>query len=433
MQDDKIIRGNKSAFGHIFRALRYRNFRLFFFGQGVSLVGTWIQYTAMSWLVYRLTHSAFMLGVVGFASQIPSFLFSAFAGVMVDRWNRHRVLVITQSLSMAQALILAVLTLRGNIAVWHIIVLGVFIGCVNAVDVPNRQSFIIDMVERKDNLGNAIALNSFMFNIAKLIGPSIAGILIVVLGEGICFLLNGISFLFVIVSLLFMRVEKHQKRENAHLLAGLKEGFAYAYGFAPIRYLLMLLAVMSLMGMSSMVLMPVFVRDILRGGPGTLGFLLASGGVGALIATVYLASRKDTLALGNIIPVSAFIFALGIIGFAFSHSVNLSAALLFVCGFGSMVNMAASNTILQTIVEDDKRGRVMSIYTMAFIGMAPLGSLIAGVLASKIGAPHTVIIGGLSCVVAAVLFSRKVPALKKNVHLLYQKIGVVSKGGLIEV
>jgi len=326
-----------------------------------------------------------------------------------------------------------VLTLRGNIAVWHIIVLGVFIGCVNAVDVPNRQSFIIDMVERKDNLGNAIALNSFMFNIAKLIGPSIAGILIVVLGEGICFLLNGISFLFVIVSLLFMRVEKHQKRENAHLLAGLKEGFAYAYGFAPIRYLLMLLAVMSLMGMSSMVLMPVFVRDILRGGPGTLGFLLASGGVGALIATVYLASRKDTLALGNIIPVSAFIFALGIIGFAFSHSVNLSAALLFVCGFGSMVNMAASNTILQTIVEDDKRGRVMSIYTMAFIGMAPLGSLIAGVLASKIGAPHTVIIGGLSCVVAAVLFSRKVPALKKNVHLLYQKIGVVSKGGLIEV
>jgi MFS family permease len=362
-----------------------------------------------------------MLGVVGFASQIPSFLFSAFAGVMVDRWNRHRVLVVTQALSMLQALILALLTLRGNIAVWQIIVLGVFIGCVNAVDVPNRQSFIIDMVERKDNLGNAIALNSFTFNVAKLIGPSVAGILI-----------NGISFLFVIASLLFMRIEKRKKGKNKHLLAGLKEGFAYAFGFPAIRLLLMLLAVMSLMGMSSMVLMPVFVRDILRGGPGTLGFLFACGGVGALIATVYLASRKDALIMGNIIPGSALIFALGIIGFALSRSVYLSAVLLFVCGFGSMVNMAASNTILQTIVEDDKRGRIMSIYTMAFIGLAPVGSLMAGFLASEIGAPNAVIIGGLSCIAAAVFFFLKVPVLKKNEHLLYQKTGVVSKGGLIE-
>ncbi|MFA5119215.1 MAG: MFS transporter [Candidatus Omnitrophota bacterium] len=432
MQDDTIGKEKRSALGNIFRALRYRNFRLFFFGQGVSLVGTWIQYTAMSWLVYRLTHSAFMLGVVGFATQIPSFLFSAFAGVMVDRWNRHRVLVVTQALSMLQAFILALLTLRGHITVWQIIALGVFIGCVNAVDVPNRQSFIIDMVERKDNLGNAIALNSFTFNVAKLIGPSAAGILIVLVGEGFCFLINAISYLFVIASLLFMRIEKRKKARNAHLWAGLKEGFAYAFGSAAIRLLLMLLAVMSLMGMSSMVLMPVFVRDILRGGPGTLGFLFACGGVGALVATVYLASRKDALTMGNIIPGSALVFALGIIGFALSRSVYLSAVLLFICGFGSMVNMAASNTILQTIVEDDKRGRVMSIYTMAFIGLAPVGSLMAGFLASEITAPNAVIIGGLSCIAAAVFFFRKVPVLKKSAHLLYQNIDVVSKGGLIE-
>jgi MFS family permease len=374
-----------------------------------------------------------MLGVVGFASQIPSFLLSAFAGVMVDRWNRHRMLIITQVLSMIQAFILAFLTLQGYIAVWHIILLGVFIGCVNAVDVPNRQTFIIDMVERKENLGNAIALNSFMFNVAKLIGPSIAGLLIAFVGEGFCFLINGMSFFFVIGSLLFMRIKKHKKRENAHLLTGLKEGFAYAFGFAPIRFLLMLLAVMSLMGMSSMVLMPLFVHDFLRGGPGTLGFLLACGGVGALVATVYLASRKDVLTMGNSIPGSALIFALGIIGFALSRSVYLSAVLLFICGFGSMVNMASSNTILQTIVEDDKRGRVMSIYTMAFIGMAPLGSLLAGILASKIGAPNAVIMGGLTCIIAAVLFAGKVPLLKQHVQVFYDKIGVVSKSSCIEV
>lgn len=406
--------------------MSYRNFRLFFAGQGISLVGTWMQSIAMGWLVYRITNSPFILGVVGFSSQIPTFILSPFAGVMVDRWNRHRMLVITQSLLMIQALLLAALTMSGRIEAWQIIALSVFLGCVTSVDIPVRQAFIVEMVEKKENLGNAIALNSLLFNAARLIGPSIAGILIAIIGEGPCFLLNGISFLAVIASLLMMDVRpKKQEPKSPDILKTLKEGLDYAFGFAPIRLILMLLSVISLMGASYVVLMPVFAKDVLKGGPQVFGFLMASAGIGALIATFYLASRKSIVGLGRLIPICASIFSLGIILFSMSRNLWVSALLLAIAGFGFMTHMAASNTILQTIVEDDKRGRVMSLYTVAFMGMAPLGSLLAGFMASKIGATNTLIIGGSCCILASMAFASKLPLLKSLIHPIYRKLGMI--------
>ena len=410
----------------IFRALRYRNFRLFFIGQTISLTGTWMQAIAMSWLVYRMTNSPLLLGIVGFSSQIPSFIFAPFAGIMADRFDRRRLLLITQTLSMIQAFILAVLTLTGTIAVWHIIVLGAFLGCINALDIPARQSFIVEMVEKKENLGNAIALNSLMFNAARLIGPSIAGILIALVGEGECFLINGLSFLAVIASLLAMKLTAHKiKKDHPRIMKELKEGFAYTFGFPPIKFIILLLAVISLMGTSYAVLMPVFAKDILKGGPGTLGLLMTGGGIGALAATLYLASRKSIVGLSSLIPVSSGIFSAGIILFSFSRSTVLSMLLLAIAGFGFMTNMASSNTILQTIVDDDKRGRVMSFYSMAFMGMTPIGSLLAGVLASKIGAANTLVLGGISCLLASAFFAVKVPLLTKLIHPIYRKIGII--------
>ncbi len=416
----------RSVFRVIFRALRYRNFRLFFTGQSISLVGTWMQYIAMSWLVYRLTGSAFMLGVVGFSSQIPAFLLSPVAGVLVDRWDRHRILVYTQTFAMLQAFTLAFLTLSGSIAVWHIIILGIFLGCINSFDTPARQAFIIDMVEKKEVLGNAIALNSLMFNAARLIGPSVAGMLIAVAGEGICFLTNGMSFFAVLVSLFLMNIRSVKttpKRSN--ILHGLKEGTSYTFGFAPIRHILVLLSIISLMGMSYVVLMPVFAKNVLHGGPSTLGFLMASAGVGALVATFFLASQKNTLRFGNIIPISSSIFAFGIIAFSLSRVLWLSLIFLALTGFGFMAHMATCNTVLQTIVDDDKRGRVMSYYTMAFMGMAPIGSLLAGSLATWMGPTNALITGGAVCVAASVIFATKVPELKKMVHPIYEKMGAI--------
>lgn len=381
----------------------------------------------MSWLVYRLTNSALLLGVVGFAGQIPTFILSPFAGVIADRYDRRRILILTQTLSMAQAFVLAILTLTGAVKVCHIIGLGIILGCINSLDIPARQSFIVEMVEKKENLGNAIALNSLMFNAARLVGPSIAGILIAVIGEGICFLINGVSFLAVIISLLAMRIDSHKKTEtkNSHVLEGLKEGFIYAFGFAPIRFILSLLSIVSVMGMSYIVLMPVFTKDTLKGGPGTLGFLMASAGVGALIATVYLASRKTILGLGRMIPLSSAIFALGLIAFSLSRFLWLSSLLLMLIGFGVMAHMAASNTILQTIVDDDKRGRIMSFYTMAFMGTAPLGSLLAGSLANSFGVTNTLIIGGVFCLLGSAVFASKLPLLRKIIHPIYKKIGII--------
>ncbi len=400
-------------FRNVFRALKFRNFRLFFIGQSISLIGTWMQSIAMSWLVYRMTGSALLLGIVAFSSQIPTFILSPFAGVFADRYNRHRIVIVTQTLSMIQAFILAYLTLAGKIQVWQIIALGLFLGCINAVDIPTRQSFLIDMVEKKEMLGNAIALNSAMFNGARLIGPTVAGILVAVVGEGICFLLNALSFIAVIASLLMMKLTKIEDKGRAsRVMQELKEGVIYTFNSKPIRSILMLLSIISMLGMSYVVLMPVFARDIHHGGPATLGVLMAAIGVGALIATLYLASRKTTPTLEKGIPIAAAIFTGGVILFALSRVLWVSIILLVITGFGFLTTTASSNTILQTIVHDDKRGRVMSFYTMAFMGMAPIGSLLAGALASKFGATDALLFGGFSCLFANLVFYRLTNPLK---------------------
>ena len=412
----------------IFRALYSRNYRLFFGGQGISLIGTWMQQIAMGWLVYRFTNSAFLLGLIGFSSQICSFFFSPFAGIISDRWNRHHILVVTQSLAMLQAFILAFLTLMGIIGVHHLIILAIFLGFVNSFDMPTRQAFVVEMVEKREDLGNAIALNSFLFNGARLVGPSIAGILISILGEGMCFLLNGFSFLAVIIALLAMKMTSNKKdSEKIQVLQGVKEGFTYALGFPPIRIIIFFLGWISLVGMASTTLMPVFARDILHGDSKTYGFLMAAIGVGAIIGAIFLASRRSVLGLGRIIVIASGIFGIGLISFSLSHVRWLSFLLLLIAGFGMMVHMASSNTILQTMVDDDKRGRVMSLYTMAFMGMAPFGSLAGGSLAGRIGAPYTLIMAGTSCILGSFFFAKKLPLIREMVRPIYIRKGILSE------
>ncbi len=410
----------------IFRALRYRNYRLFFIGQTISLTGTWMQQVAIGWLAYRLTNSPFLLGIVGFVGQIPTFIFSPFAGVFADRHDRKKMLLITQTLAMIQALILAALILTGNIQVWHILVLSAALGVINSFDLPIRQAFTVEMVEDRQDLGNAIALNSSMVNAARLIGPSIAGVLIAVAGEGICFLLNGISYVAVIISLLAMKVAgKKTRPANTNILLELKEGFSYAFNFSPIKSILLLLALVSLMGVPYQILMPVFARDIFHGGAKTLGFLVAMAGLGALTGALYLAARKTVLGLDRIIAVTACLFGVGIIAFSLSRILWISMVVLLFSGFAMMVQMASSNTVLQTIVDEDKRGRVMSFYTMSFMGTAPFGSLLAGSLASKIGAPYTLLAGGLICIIGAFIFAAKLPSIRKQIHPIYAKKGII--------
>ena len=426
MKSDPSHRADANGLRLVFRALSHRNYRLFFGGQGISLIGTWMQQIAMNWLVYRLTQSALLLGIVGFTSRIPTFLLASLAGVLADRWNRHRVLVATQTLSMIQAMILAVLVLTGTIAVWHIIVLSLFLGLINALDIPTRQSFVVEMIEKKEDLGNAIALNSSMVNGARLLGPSLAGILIAALGEGLCFLLNGISFIAVILALLAMEIKPKQREiRSSEVFQGLKEGFSYAFGFAPIRSVLLLLALVSLMGMPFAVLMPIFAEKILNGGARALGFLMGATGVGAIIGSIYLASRRTVLGLGRIIVISSSLFGIGLIAFSLSRLFWLSLLMMLLIGFGMMVEMASSNTILQTIVEEDKRGRVMSFYTMAFMGMVPFGSLLAGSLANRIGAPKTVMIGGIACILGSALFAKRLPSLRRMARPIYVEKGII--------
>ena len=392
----------------IFRTLRYRNYRLFFAGQCISLIGTWMQQIALSWLVYRLTHSVFLLGMVGFVGQFPTFLFAPFAGVLSDRWNRHHILIFTQSMSMLLAITLAILVLTGAIAVWHILLLTLFLGCVNALDIPTRQSFVIYMIDQREDLGNAIALNSAMFNGARFLGPSVAGLLIAVVGEGICFLLNGLSYLAVIAALLAMKLSPvHSESMKTNMLHDFKEGLAYTFGSQPIRSILLLLALTSFMGVPYAVLMPAFARDILHGGPHTLGFLMSATGAGALLGAVYLASRRSIIGLGKIIPITAGIFGMGLIGFSLSRILWLSLLLMFITGFGIMVQVASSNTLLQTIVDDNMRGRVMSFFAVSFMGMAPFGSLLAGSLAGMMGVANTLMMGGICCVMGATVYARK--------------------------
>jgi len=412
----------------MFRALKHRNYQLFFSGQSISLIGTWMTRIATSWLVYKLTGSALLLGVVGFAGQIPSFALAPFAGVIVDRYNRHRMLVLTQVLAMIQSVAMAVLALTGYIEIWHVIVLSVFQGVINAFDMPARQSFVVEMVEDRNDLPNAIALNSSMVNAARLVGPSIGGVIIAAVGEGWCFMIDGISYLAVIASLLMMKltpkmVETVKKQMN--VAEQFREGFEYVRNSPPISKILLLLAFVSLVGMPYTVLMPIFANEILHGGPNTLGFLMAASGVGALSGAVFLASRKSVLGLGKMIPLMAGVFGAGLIAFSFSRVIWLSMILMVATGLGFMIQMATSNTLIQTIVDEDKRGRVMSFYTMAFMGTAPFGSLLAGTLADRIGAPYTLLIGGAGCIVGALWFARALPRLRVFVRPIYIEKGIL--------
>lgn len=416
-----------AGLSNIGRALRSKNYRLFFSGQSISLIGTWMTQTATIWLVYDLTNSALWLGVVGFASQIPNFLLAPFGGVLVDRWDRHRTLIVTQILSMLQSLSLAFLALTGAIDVWHIIALSVFQGLINAFDMPARQAFVVDMVENRDDLSNAIALNSSMFSSARLVGPAIAGLAIAALGTGFCFLIDGISYLAVIASLLAMQVKRQVVVVSStnNIWQRFVEGFSYAFGFSPIRALLLLMALVSLMGMPYMVLVPIFATKILHGGAETLGFLMAASGLGALGAGIYLSSRLSIVGLGRLIAIAPAAFGISLIAFALSNFLWLSLIAMAIAGFSTILQVASSNTILQTIVEEDKRGRVMSFYSMSFTGMVTFGNLIAGFAANRIGASATLAIGGVACILGAIWFYRQRPIIRPLVRSIYEQIGII--------
>ncbi|MCX7784778.1 MAG: MFS transporter [candidate division WOR-3 bacterium] len=423
---DKISSSIKINFRLIFRAFQYRNYRLYFAGQGISLIGSWMQSIALSWLVYRLTNSAFLLGLVRFSGEIPIFIFTPLAGVIIDRWERRKILIITQILALLQALVLSILVLTHSITIWQIIILSIIMGIINSFDMPGRQSFVIEMVDKKEDLGNAIALNSSMFNLARLIGPSLAGILIATVGEGICFLVNSISYLSAILALIAMKLNRKATiNQGKNVFIELRQGAKYVLGFTPIRYILTLIITVSLLGTPYVVLLPIFAKTILKGGPQTLGFLMAGAGIGALIGALYLASQKTVVGLGKIIPIATTIFGIGLLVMSRSHIFQLSLVMMLFIGFGMMVQMASSNTFLQTIVDDDKRGRVMSFYTLAFMGTMPLGSLLAGFLASKIGAQNTVLIGGLVSIVSAIIFAQKLPYLRTIIRPIYQKMGIL--------
>ena len=420
-----------NGFRQIFRALGARNYRLFFIGQSISLIGTWMQRVAMSWLVYRLTDSEFLLGVVSFLGLIPVFVLSPFAGVLADRIDRRHLLVATQTLAMLQALLLAGLVASGYIKIWQVMVLATVLGLVNAFDTPIRQSFTVEMIERREDLGNAIALNSAMFNGARMVGPSVAGMLIALFGEGLCFLLNGLSYLAVIAALLLMKTPLPRSgMKKQDMLQGLKEGFLYSFGFEPIRAILLLLLLVSMMGTPYMVLMPVFAKDILHGGSNTLGFLMSAAGGGALCGALYLASRRTVAGLEHVLPWMTVLLSLGLMGFSLSRYQWLSMLLLLLTGFGMMVQMASSNTILQTIVEEDKRGRVMSFYVMCVMGTIPIGSLLAGTLAARLGTPETLLIGGIVCLLSALIFLRKLPVLRQMIRPIYVERGILSEVAL---
>jgi len=408
------------------RALRHRNYRLFFFGQGISLIGTWLTRVAMSWLVYRLTGSAWLLGLVGFAGQLPTFVLAPLGGVLVDRWNRHRMLVVTQALAMLQSALLAYFTLRGTIDVPHILVLSIFQGMIGAIETPARQSFVIEMVEAREDLANAIALNSTMVNSARLLGPAAAAVLVGAVGEGWCFAIDAVSYLAVLASLFAMQlVVKEHVKKTTRMLGDLREGWRYVTSSPPIRTILLLVALVSLTGVPYAVLMPVFARQVHGGDAHTLGLLMSSSGIGAVFGALWLAARRSVIGLGRIICIAGGTFGAALVGFGLSRSLPLSMLLLALGGGGMMVQMAASNTLLQTIVDEDKRGRVMSFYAMAFFGMLPFGSLAGGWLGARVGAPLTVIGGGIFTMLGVSLFALELPSLRSSIRPIYQRLGIL--------
>jgi MFS family permease len=410
----------------LFRAFKHRNYRLFYYGQGISLIGTWMQQVATGWLVYRMTNSPFLLGMVGFLGNAPSLVLAPVAGVLADRWSRHKLMFAIQGLAMAQALALAILVLTNYITVAWILALSLVLGVVNAFDLPVRQAFVLDMLDDREDLSNAIALNSSMVNGSRLIGPSLAGILIGIVGEGVCFLANGLSYIAVIAALAAMRIRPMTiETRDSSLVQHLKEGIKYAWEFKPIRDILLLMSIVSLMAMPYIVLMPIFARDVLKSGPHTLGFLMASVGVGALVGAAIMASRKTVRGLMRFIPIAAGVFGAGLVAFSFSRTLPLSLVLMAVSGVGMMLHMNSCNTVLQTIADEDKRGRIMSFYTVAFRGSLPFGSLMAGSFAALVGAPYTLMIGGLCCILGALMFARQLPKIRAAVRPIYIQQGII--------
>ncbi len=416
--------GPRGKMGQAIRSLRHRNFQLFFSGQLISLVGTWMQSVAQSWLVYRLTGSSLLLGLVGFASQFPVFLVAPIGGTIVDRHNRHRLVIATQVVSMVLAFILAWLTLSGRVQVWHIFVLAALLGVVNAFDIPGRQAFLVDMVGR-DDLMNAIALNSSMFNGARIIGPAVAGIMVAAVGEGWCFFANAVSYLAVIAGLLMMKVRIYEPpARSASTLENIVEGFQYVRQTGPIRALLLLLGLVSLVGMPYAVLMPIFADRILHVGATGLGLLMGATGLGALLGALMLAAKQSLRGLGKWVAVCAVGFGVSLVAFAFSSTMWLSLVLLMPVGFTMMVEMASSNTLIQSMVPDHLRGRVMAVYSMMFMGMAPFGSFFAGALADRVGAALTVAIGGVACIAGSALFAARLPGWRAEARQLIIAQGV---------
>jgi len=416
----------QETFSHAWRALRHRNFKLFFAGQSISLIGTWMTRLATSWLVYRLTHSALLLGIVGFSGQIISFLVGPFAGVWVERLDRRKLLVWTQVFAAIQSLALAVLTLAHVINLWEIIALSAFQGLINSLDMPGRQSFLVQMVEDRNDLSNAIAINSSMANGARLVGPAIAGLLIAAFGEGWCFLIDGISYFAVIASLLMMHVKPLQIRRTAtSMLEQMREGWDYVRTFRPIRTILLLFGLLSLMGWPYSVLLPIFAGQVLHGGAHTLGWLTGASGVGALASGLSLAVRKSILGLTRMLQIAAAMLGGALILFGLSHTLWLSLVLMVFAGFGLMQGASVSNTIIQSLVPEDKRARVMSYYTMAFFGGAPFGSLLAGTLAHRIGAPHTVMVTGAFCVAGSLWFTLALPKVRTVMRPIYERMGLL--------
>jgi MFS family permease len=401
------------------RALRYRNFRLFSSGQLVSLIGTWMQIVAQSWLVYRLTGQASMLGLVAFSGQIPVFLLATLGGLATDRMRAHTLIVITQSASLVLTLILALLTLSGHVHLWHIVTTSLLLGVVNAFDIPARQVFVAQTVDRPD-LMNAIALNSSMFNGARIIGPAVAGLLVASVGEGWCFLINGLSYVAVIAGLLAMRLDAAHLRQALAGHRSVLEGFRFVLRAHAVRDLLGLLGLVSLLGMPYAVLMPIFADQILHGGAKALGILMGSSGIGALAGALSLALKRSPKGLGPWIAGCAMGFGVALIAFSLSRSFPLSVLLMLPVGYTLMVQMAATNTLIQMMIPDALRGRVMSVYSMMFMGMAPIGALIGGTLAYHLGAPLTVALGGGGCLAAGLAFALRLPKWRQSAKALYQ-------------
>lgn len=402
--------------------MQSRNFKLFFYGQIVSLLGTWMQNIALGWLVYRLTNSVFLLGLVGFAGQIPSLLITPFAGVYADRLNRHKVMIITQISSMFLAFALAFLVFSNSIQVWHILLLATLNGVVLAVDTPFRHAFLLVMVGDKSLLQNAIALNSTLINSARFIGPTIGGIIIAMVGEAWCFFINGVSFFAVIGALMAMKIDAvHNSHKDSSVFQDLKEGLRYSYSNLPIRYLLLLVVVTGFFGLPFQVFMPVYAKDILGGGAELLGILTGSMGAGALVGAFYLASQKSSVSIPRIIILTVVVFSLTLMGFAYSTIIPLSIGLMFFMGFGIIASFAATNTLLQVIVDEDKRGRVVSLYGMSFMGITPIGSLLLGSLSHRWGVQVVLFACGFFCLLALILFARKVPLIQRAVNAVVKQ------------